>query len=111
MECKIAQKLVMNYISGDMNDKEMEQFLKHIESCEECYEELEINYTIYSALMQLDDKPSASYDMKAMLSEELKASLRYVRRKKIFTSCQNALYIVSMVAMTIIVIIQIKLWT
>ncbi|KAB1439940.1 zf-HC2 domain-containing protein [Candidatus Galacturonibacter soehngenii] len=110
MECKEVQKLITKYIAKDMNDKELEHFLNHIENCKECYEELEINYTIYAALMQLDDNPGASYDMSAMLLEQLKASKKYIIRKKAFEQFKNALYTAAMVALIIVVIIQIRLW-
>lgn len=110
MECKEVQKLITKYVAKDMNEKELELFLDHIETCKECYEELEINYTIYAALMQLDDNPGASYDMSAMLLEQLKASRRFIIRKKAFDRFKNALYAVAMVALIIVVIIQVRLW-
>lgn len=110
MECKEVQKLVTKYISGDINEKELAKFLEHIETCKECYEELEINYTIFAALMQLDDNPNGSYDMNAMFLEELKASKKYMIRKRAFDSVKNVLYAVAMVALMVIVMIQIRLW-
>lgn len=110
MECKEVQKLVTKYISKEIEDKELAQFLEHIETCKECYEELEINYTIFSALMQLDDIPNASYDMNAMLLEELKASKKYMIRKRAFDSFKKAIYVIAIVAVIIVAIIQIRLW-
>lgn len=110
MDCKEVQKLVTKYIDKDMTEKELAMFLEHIEHCKECYEELEINYTIYLALMQLDDDLGASYDINAMLLEELKSSKKYIVRKRAFDSFKNALYIVSMVVLIIVVMIRIRLW-
>ena len=42
MTCREAQKLVMPYINKEISDEDLAEFLKHIDSCEECREELEI---------------------------------------------------------------------
>ena len=46
MTCKEAERLVMPYINGSITDEELKEFLKHIETCEECREELEIYFTV-----------------------------------------------------------------
>ena len=48
MDCKKAQSLVTAYIMRKLNDKDLEDFLEHVDSCEECYEERNILYrTLY----------------------------------------------------------------
>ena len=54
MDCKKAQSLVTSYITRKLNDKELEEFLEHIDTCDECYEELEIYYTVHYTLARLD---------------------------------------------------------
>ena len=46
MTCREAERLVMPYINGSITDEELKEFLKHIETCEECREELEIYFTV-----------------------------------------------------------------
>ena len=46
MTCREAERLVMPYINGSITDDELEEFLKHIDQCEECREELEIYFTV-----------------------------------------------------------------
>ena len=54
MDCKKAQSLVTAYIMRKLNDKDLEDFLEHVDSCEECYEELEIYYTVHYTIARLD---------------------------------------------------------
>ena len=42
MTCREAERLVMPYINGELTDAELAEFLKHIDTCEDCREELEI---------------------------------------------------------------------
>ena len=46
MTCEEAERLVMPYINGSITDQELEGFLKHIDHCPECREELEIYFTV-----------------------------------------------------------------
>ena len=55
MDCKKAQSLVTAYIMRKLNDKDLEDFLEHVDSCEECYEELEIYYTVHYTIARLDE--------------------------------------------------------
>ena len=50
MTCREAERLVMPYINGSITDEELKEFLKHIETCEDCREELEIYFTVETAL-------------------------------------------------------------
>ena len=56
MTCKEAESMIMPYINDELTDKELETFLDHIYGCSACHEELEIYYTLYAGLAQLDEK-------------------------------------------------------
>lgn len=65
MDCKKAQSLVTAYIMRKLNDKDLEDFLEHVDSCEECYEELEIYYTVHYTIARLDeDEADQVYNVK-----------------------------------------------
>ena len=49
MDCREAQSLVTAYIKRQLDEKKTEEFIGHITHCEECYEELEIYFTIHFA--------------------------------------------------------------
>ncbi|WP_099467918.1 zf-HC2 domain-containing protein [Konateibacter massiliensis] len=112
MECKEAQGLITKYISGNINDKELEQVLEHVGGCKECYEELEINYTIFTALMQLEDTPQDfdEYDMNSMFLKELNTSKKYILRKRTYRHIRNIIYMVLGAAAILAAIIQLWLW-
>ena len=93
MDCKTAQSLVIPYINGQLSDEETEDFLDHIENCKECYEELEIHFTIHYALQKLDEDDKVSFNIPKMLKENLRDTKNRIRRRKIFrgvTACVTA---------------------
>ncbi len=63
MDCREAQSLVTAYIKRQLDEKKTEEFIGHITHCEECYEELEIYFTIHFALKKLDEEQNVSYTM------------------------------------------------
>ncbi|MCI9134449.1 MAG: zf-HC2 domain-containing protein [Lachnospiraceae bacterium] len=93
MTCKEAVQYVMPYINEEMSDKETEAFLEHIKGCKECYEELEVYYTIYAGLAQLDSD-SDNLDMHNLLECALQDSRERVRLHANF----NILYVLVQVA-------------
>ncbi|MFR5733426.1 MAG: anti-sigma factor family protein [Clostridium sp.] len=54
--CREIEKMVMPYINHQLDEVQLEQFLKHIKSCSSCREELEIYYTVSLGLRQLDSR-------------------------------------------------------
>ena len=38
MNCKQVQRQLVSYINGELEEKEEEEFVKHIRHCPECYE-------------------------------------------------------------------------
>ena len=58
-----------------LNDKDLEDFLEHVDSCEECYEELEIYYTVHYTIARLDeDEADQVYNVKKALQNRLEES-------------------------------------
>ena len=54
MNCKQAQRLLVPYINGELDEKEEGEFVKHIRHLPECYEELEVYATVFAGIRQLD---------------------------------------------------------
>ena len=56
MTCREAERLVMPYINGSITDGVLKELLKHIETCEECREELETYFTVDVGIRQLNPR-------------------------------------------------------
>ena len=106
MTCKEAEQMVMPYITDELTDKELAEFLEHIESCASCYEELEIYYTLYAGLSQLDGE-NESVDMRNLMRDALHASHLRVRGRRTF----NVYYVLSqalaLLALAVMIVMEI----
>ena len=74
MKCVEAQGLITKYINGELHGEQLEEFLKHIESCVDCKEELEIYYVIMKGMQQIDEDNVLDYNFHRSFEKELKDS-------------------------------------
>ncbi len=110
MDCKTAQSMVTPYIRRELDDRELEEFLEHIEECRECHEELEIYFTIHFALQKLDEDKNISYNIQQMLKDDLEASSWRIRRRKLLRFWSYGIMLVAEVLLTVVLLTQIELW-
>ncbi len=110
MKCKEIQNIIPKYIDGSITDEELEEMLQHISNCSECYEELEITYTIKEALQQLDDNPDVSFNIGSMLKKDIYIAKKYIKRKKKLHSFLSGIYVTAELALMLVTIIQLCVW-
>jgi hypothetical protein len=91
MTCIQAQSLITPFINNNLNLKETEEFLKHIDSCQKCREELEFYFVLLTAMKQLDEDKNLSNDFHVEFIKKLErsrekilhAKYKYFRKKAI----------------------------
>ena len=91
MTCMEAEKMVIPYINDQLSVTELEDFIEHIKTCENCREELEIHYMVDVGLKKLDEA-DGTYDIVGDLKRKLESSEAVLRR---FFTFQVARYAVS----------------
>jgi anti-sigma factor RsiW len=103
--------MVTPYVKGELSDKEMERFLKHIEQCSDCMDELDIYFTVYQAMDLLDTGENQEYDFKKRLWNSIRMSKRRLLLGRIERISRAALLFCSelCLAASVIVGIQAKL--
>lgn len=79
MNCREAEGLIQLYIDHRLPPKKLEAFISHVKNCPSCYEELETYFIIHYAVKYLDEDRHDSYNMTALLSEDLKEKEHHVR--------------------------------
>lgn len=75
----------MPFIREEIPEEKLEPFLKHIEKCRDCYEELEIYYTVHAGILGLDQDQFTTYDLSGALKTELEEAQEKVRSRHAFT--------------------------
>jgi hypothetical protein len=109
LTCREAEKMVMPYIEDRLSDEEMEEFLRHIHSCKECREELEIYYTVLHGLRQLDDD-TGDYDADQALEESLDLSWLRVRAGRLRKIICYAVDTLGTTGILTVLVMQLRMW-
>ena len=107
--CREAEKMVMPYINHQLDETQLEQFLKHVRSCPACREELEIYYTVSVGLKQLDEGTGV-YDIPGLLEESMEnawLTVRTARLRKVICYAANTLNAASVL---VILLMQLRIW-
>lgn len=82
MTCLEAQSKIIAYIEYNLEKDEKQEFLKHIQCCEECREELVIYYTMIEGMRQLDDNMPLTQDFSEELNWRMQQELKSSRKKR-----------------------------
>ncbi len=109
LTCREAEKMVMPYIDGQLSDEELELFLRHVYTCPDCHEELEIYYTVSVGLRQLDDELDG-YDLTGALEDSLDLSWLRVRAVKLRRVICYAADTLGMTGLLTILLMQLRIW-
>ena len=54
MDCKEFNSLILDFLHDRLDEMKLSEFLSHIEECEDCRDELRIQYLIYEGLERLE---------------------------------------------------------
>ncbi len=106
MTCDRAQKLITPFINDELDNEELEDFINHVNTCSECYEELEVYYTLLTAMKQLDDEERISDDFKLQLSTKLERAEEKIIHKRFSRYRKRSILILLVIAMGLLLGLQ-----
>ncbi len=67
MDCKEFEKLIPDYIADRMDYKNLKRFNSHLEYCDECREELTIQFLVTEGIQRLED--GRAFDLQGELEQ------------------------------------------
>ena len=56
MNCLEARKYIYDFVQGNWEEDRIEDFIRHIETCPDCKEELRVTHMIYHGFRSLEGK-------------------------------------------------------
>lgn len=97
MDCKEAKNRVNGYIEGTLTNKECSEFIEHVRSCPDCYDELETYFIIGYTLDYLDSKDGVdrSFDMHRLLEDDLRKCERRISGQRLMKTLTTVCVIIS----------------
>lgn len=93
MNCSDFQKMIPDIIDKNIDEKDLEPVLEHIESCRECYDELEIYYVLRCGLDDDSGKPMNFVEqLENNISAMKSRSELYTAARSVYVLTQLAAY-------------------
>lgn len=80
MECTAAERKIGAFLFQELDERETEEFVEHVEQCESCMEELAIQYLISEGMHRLEE--GSAFDLNKELKEMLTQTKKRVHRRK-----------------------------
>ena len=69
MDCKQAEKAIPQFLEDELTIDELREFMEHIEKCEDCREELTIEFLVRVGLSRLES--GNVFDLQKELSDRM----------------------------------------
>lgn len=82
MDCKEIQRRIPVFLKEEMKNRELMRFLKHMDECEECKEELTIQYLSSEGLLRLEE--GQTFDLDRELKEYMMHAQKGIRRRRYY---------------------------
>ena len=80
MTCKDAEKLIPLFLDDDLDNRDLADFLDHVDTCPECKEELTIQFLVKVGMQRLED--GNTFNLSRELSTILKDARKRLRHRK-----------------------------
>lgn len=77
IDCRTCESYMDDFLDRNIIGEELYDFLNHILSCDECYEELETRYLVSEVLLRLES--GETIDLRAELKNKVKGARRALR--------------------------------
>lgn len=89
MDCKETRRCIRFFLKDEMDDNTAYEFVEHIHSCNECMEELTVEYLLFEGIRRLEN--ADDIDVKSELEEKLN---RILKQKKMKEQLKAGLFLV-----------------
>lgn len=103
MDCKEVQKNIAAFLDEELDGRTAERFLRHIEECVECKEELSIQYLVKEGMVRLEE--GGSFDLSKDLNELVEQSFKKIKNQRIAAVCIYALEVFAFIAVIFILVL------
>ena len=109
LTCMETEKMVIPYIKDTLSVAELEEFIEHIDSCENCREELEIHYMVDVGLKKLDEA-DGTFDIVGDLKRRLSDSRRILKRLFLFRAAVQVVCTLMGMSLFLMFFLQLRIW-
>ena len=94
MNCREFEGDIPSFIAGELPDEKYDSFIKHLNQCNECKEELEILYLVHNTINS-DEADDFSFNLKEKLNAHMKNMEDMVYKRYKYNFFKNSVIIMA----------------
>ena len=102
MKCQEAEQLIKNFINDDLTGEPLANFVRHIDQCHSCYEEMETSYLLKEALSRLEN--GETFDLHGELTNKLTNMRECLDIHKVLTVIRRTISIIAAILLVMSVL-------
>ncbi len=110
MKCRECEDMMPFFIKREVDEDDLEPFLKHIHSCKSCYEDLEILYMVDMGVRSLEDDSKMEYNLQKHMDKEFGFVEKQLQRITISKIIRYVIMTISFWMLLYILIVQVIDW-
>lgn len=99
MECREFEKLVPDFIEKKLDYQTLKRFREHYDTCEECKEELAIQFLVTEGLNRLEE--GSAFDLQHELNRQLEDTRKIINTNKVILHVGLVLELAAMVLVSL----------
>ncbi len=111
MTCLEAEKLIIPYINRTLTTAELQDLMDHIETCDNCREELETQYMVSVGLELLNDDGQGDYDILGRFLHSISEAKRFLKRITALEIVKYAVDTLCITALVLMLLLQLRIWS
>lgn len=99
MTCKEVDQIIIKFFDDKLELKILKSFVYHVENCEDCLEELTIQYLVHEGMQRLED--GETLDLKNDLNNKIEAAKRKIKKYEMLDVVGSVLQFVLIISVII----------
>ena len=102
MICSGAQSLITKYVQDQLDLKTLEEFLQHVTSCDDCLEELEVYYIVFTGIKHLDTDENIAINYHEEFIRSIAKNQQKIRHSKRLHYGRRIIFVALLVAIMLL---------
>jgi predicted anti-sigma-YlaC factor YlaD len=102
MECFEVETRIISYLDHNLDEQELGEFLEHLETCEDCRKEVELYFTLFEGLNQMDEDEIQFFDFQTEFDQMRERQSEELRLRKCYRKLIDRLVIAFVVIMILV---------
>ena len=82
MNCEEVHQNFEDFLNDRLSVNDTDEFVRHVEQCSDCYDELEVYCMVRAATEGFSDDGPENYDLTHILPEQLRERKTFVKRRQ-----------------------------